>query len=110
MDLTLSETQEMFKKVAADFVRAEVPAHQMTQWYRTKETFRPDLYRKAAEVGWVRMLLPEAYGGAGAAYTDSAFVFEELGRGPVPGPIFSAGMLGAQIIFEGGSEEQKRAW
>src|ERR1051325_2636594 len=45
MDLTLSETQEMFKKVAADFVKAEVPSHQMTQWYRLKETFRPELYR-----------------------------------------------------------------
>jgi alkylation response protein AidB-like acyl-CoA dehydrogenase len=110
MDLTLNETQEMFKKVAADFVKAEVPTHQMTQWYRLKETFRPELYRKAAEVGWVGMLLPEAYGGAGAGYTDCAVVFEELGRGPVPGPLFSGGILGAQIVFEGGSEEQKKSW
>ena len=47
MDLTLTETQEMFKKVASDFVKAEAPAHQMTQWYRNKETFRPEIYRKA---------------------------------------------------------------
>jgi alkylation response protein AidB-like acyl-CoA dehydrogenase len=110
MDLTLNETQEMFKKVAADFVKAEVPAHEMTQWYRMKETFRPDLYRKTAEVGWVGMLLPEKYGGGEAAYTDCAVVFEELGRGPLPGPLFSAGALGAQIVFEGGSEEQKKSW
>jgi alkylation response protein AidB-like acyl-CoA dehydrogenase len=110
MDLTLSETQEMFKKVAADFVKAEVPAHQMTQWYREKDTFRPGLYRKAAEVGWVGMLLPEQYGGADATATDCAVVFEELGRGPAPGPFFSAGTLGAQIVFEGGSEEQKKSW
>jgi len=109
MDLTLTETQEMFKKVAADFVKAEVPAHRMTQWYRAKETFRPDIYRKAAELGWLGMLLPEQYGGAGVGYTDCAIVFEELGRGPVPGPLFSAGTLGAQILFEGGSEEQKKS-
>jgi alkylation response protein AidB-like acyl-CoA dehydrogenase len=109
MDLTLTETQEMFKKVAADFVRAEVPPHEMTQWYRTKQTFRPDIYRKAAELGWVGMLLPEQYGGAGTSFTDCAVVFEELGRGPVPGPLFSAGVLGAQIIFEGGSDEQKKS-
>ena len=30
MDLSLTEDQEMLKKVAADFVKAEVPAHQMT--------------------------------------------------------------------------------
>jgi alkylation response protein AidB-like acyl-CoA dehydrogenase len=109
MDLRLTETQEMFKKVAADFVKAEVPSHLMTQWYRTKETFRPELYRKAAALGWLGMLLPERYGGGEACLTDCAVVFEELGRGPVPGPLFSAGVLGAQIIFEGGSEEQKRS-
>lgn len=109
MDLELSETQEMFKKVAADFVKAEAPSHLMTQWYRTKETFRPELYRKAAGLGWLGMLLPEQYGGAGTSLTDCAVVFEELGRGPVPGPLFSAGVLAAQIIFEGGSEEQKKS-
>ena len=37
MDLGLTEDQEMLKKVAADFVKAEVPAHQMTQWYKNKQ-------------------------------------------------------------------------
>jgi alkylation response protein AidB-like acyl-CoA dehydrogenase len=109
MELKLTETQEMFKKVAADFVKAEVPSHLMTQWYRTKETFRPELYRKAAELGWLGMLLPEPYGGAETSFTDCAVVFEEFGRGPVPGPLFSAGVLGAQIVFVGGSEEQKKS-
>jgi len=109
MELRLNETQDMFKKVAADFVKAEAPSHIMTQWYRTKETFRPELYRKAAGLGWLGMLLPERYGGAEVSTTDCAVVFEELGRAPVPGPFFSAGVLGAQIIFESGSEEQKRS-
>jgi alkylation response protein AidB-like acyl-CoA dehydrogenase len=109
MDLRLTETQEMFKKVAADFVKAEAPSHLMTQWYRTKEIFRPELYRKAAALGWLGMLLPEQYGGAATSFTDCAVVFEELGRGPVPGPFFSAGVLAAQIILAGGSEEQKKS-
>jgi alkylation response protein AidB-like acyl-CoA dehydrogenase len=108
MDLALTETQEMFKKVAADFVKAEVPAHQMTQWYKAKETYRPALLRKAAELGWLGMLLPERYGGAEVSFTDCAVVFEELGRGPVPGPLFSSGILGAQIIHEACGEEQKQ--
>jgi alkylation response protein AidB-like acyl-CoA dehydrogenase len=109
MDLKLNETQEMFKKVVADFVKTEVPPYQMTQWYRKKETFRPEIYRKAADLGWLGMLLPEEYGGSATSFTDCAIVFEELGTGPVPGPFFSAGVLGAQIIFEGGSEEQKKS-
>src|SRR5438046_9634067 len=110
MDFRLNETQEMFKKVAADFVKAEVPSHKMTVWYRDKETFRPDIYKKAAGLRWLGMLIPEQFDSAGVSFTDCAVVFEELGRGPVPGPLFSCGVLGAQIIFEGGSEEQKKSW
>jgi alkylation response protein AidB-like acyl-CoA dehydrogenase len=109
MDLNLTETQEMFKKVTSDFVKAEVPAHQMTQWYKNKQTFQPALLRKAAELGWLGMLLPAAYGGAEVSYTDCAVVFEELGRGPVPGPLFSSGILAAQLILEAGTEEQKKS-
>lgn len=107
MDLRLTETQSMFKKVAADFVKAEAPSHQLTQWYRTKETARLDIYRKAAGLGWLGMLLPERYGGAGASFTDCAVVFEELGRAPMPGPFFSCGVLGAQLVYEAGSDAQK---
>jgi alkylation response protein AidB-like acyl-CoA dehydrogenase len=109
MDLSLNETQEMFKKVASDFVKAEVPAHRMTQWYKNKETFQPQLLKKAAELGWLGMMLPEEYGGAQVTATDCAVVFEELGRGPVPGPLFASGVLSAQIIFEAGTAAQKQA-
>jgi alkylation response protein AidB-like acyl-CoA dehydrogenase len=108
MDLSLSETQEMFKKVASDFVKAEVPAHQMTHWYKDKKTFRPELLKKAADLGWLGMMLPEPYGGAEMSATDCAVVFEELGRGPVPGPLFSSGVLSAQMIFTACTDEQKR--
>jgi len=36
-------------------------------------------------------------------------LFEELGRGPVPGPYFSSGVLGALTVLHGGTEEQKHA-
>lgn len=109
MDLSLTEDQEMFKKVAADFVKAEVPAHRMTQWYKNKETFQPQLIKKAAGLGWLGMMLPEQYGGSEVSATDCAVVFEELGRGPVSGPFFTSGILAAQIIFAAGTEEQKQS-
>jgi alkylation response protein AidB-like acyl-CoA dehydrogenase len=55
------------------------------------------------------MMVPERFGGAGVSSTDCAVVFEELGHGPVPGPFFSSGVLGAQIVLEGGSEAQKNS-
>jgi len=109
MDLSLTEDQEMLKKVASDFVKAEVPAPQMTQWYKNKETFQPQLVKKAAELGWLGMMLPESHGGAALSATDCAVVFEELGRGPVPGPLFTSGILSAQMIFEACTDEQRAA-
>jgi alkylation response protein AidB-like acyl-CoA dehydrogenase len=109
MDLSLTETQEEFKKVAEDFVKAEVPAHQMTQWYKNKQIFQPQLIKKAAEIGWLGMMLPEEYGGSGVSTMDCAAVFEALGHGPVPGPLFSSGMLSAQMIYEAGTEAQRKA-
>ena len=73
----------MLKKVAADFVKAEVPAHQMTQWYKNKQTFQPQLIKKAAEMGWLGMMLPEEHGGAGLS--DAA-----LCRARFSHPVFSA--------------------
>ncbi|MFQ5962174.1 MAG: acyl-CoA dehydrogenase family protein, partial [Candidatus Methylomirabilales bacterium] len=109
MDLRLSETQNMFKKVAADFVKAEAPSHIITQWFRRKETAQIDLYRRAAKLGWIGMVIPERYGGAATSFTDCAVVFEELGRAPLPGPFFSSGVLGALLVLEGASEAQKES-
>jgi len=108
MDLKLNEDQSMMKKVAADFLKAEAPSYVITDWFQKKIAFLPELYKKTAEVGWLGMMLPEEYGGAGASCTDCAVVFEELGRGPLPGPYFSSGVLAAQIIMAGGSPAQKK--
>ena len=108
MDLKLNEDQSMMKKVAADFVKAEAPSYVITDWFQKKVAFLPELYKKTAEVGWLGMMLPEEYGGAGASCTDCAVVFEELGRGPLPGPYFSSGVLAAEIILAGGSPAQKK--
>ena len=69
----------------------------------------PDLLRKVAELGWLGVVIPEAYGGEGRSLTDAAVLFEELGRGPVPGPFFASGVLGALTVQHGGTEAQKQA-
>jgi alkylation response protein AidB-like acyl-CoA dehydrogenase len=107
MDLKLTEEQNMLKKVAADFLKSEAPSHAITEWYRQKIAFVPELYKKTAEIGWLGMLVPDQYGGGGASCMDCAVVFEELGHGPLPGPYFSSGVLAAQMILETGSDAQK---
>ena len=107
MDLKLNDDQVMLKKVAADFLKAEAPSYVITEWYQKKIAFIPELYKKTAEVGWLGMILPEEFGGGGTSCTDCAVVFEELGRGPLPGPYFTCGVMAAQLILSGGSDGAK---
>src|SRR6185295_13100498 len=65
---------------------------------------------KLRELGWSGMAIPEEYGGTGNSLTDVAVLLEELGAGPVPGPLFSSGVLCARIVMEVATEEQRKAW
>ena len=109
MDLELSEGQKMLKQMASEFMKAEAPRDRITGLFNQGVSYVPELYRQAGEMGWLGMILPEEYGGGSASLTDCAVVFEELGRGPLPGPYFSSGVLGALTILEGGSHQQKRS-
>ena len=110
MDLRLNDEQKMLKKVAVDFLKAEAPPYVITDWYQKKSAFIPGLLKKAAEVGWLGMMVPEKFGGGGASCTDCAVVFEELGRGPLPGPYFTSGVLAAELLLAAGSGVQKENW
>lgn len=108
MDLGLTEDQELLKTAAADFIRLEYDKDTLIALEQTATGVTPELFRQAAELGWLGILIPESLGGTGRSFTDAAVLFEELGRGPVLGPHFSSSILGALIVLHGGTEEQKR--
>lgn len=108
MDLSLTESQKMLKASAADFVKNEFPQRTITEFSKKAVGFAPEQWEQAAALGWLGMIVPREYGGGGASFTDAAVVFEELGRGPVPGPFFSSGILSALTILAGGTESQKQ--
>lgn len=109
MDLGLTEAQEILKTTAADFVQQEYDKETLIELEMTPTGVTPELFRQAAALGWLGVIIPEAYGGEGRSFTDAAVLFEELGRGPVFGPYFSSSILGALTVLHGGTEEQKQA-
>ena len=107
MDLTLTEQQKMLQSAARelrerDYAKEELVA--IDAGLESASAHWPGL----ASTGILGSLIPEEYGGAGASLADTAVIYEELGRGPVPGPHFSSGVLAALVILEGGSEVQKQ--
>ena len=109
MDLGLTEAQELLKTTAANFIQQEYPKETIIALETTPTGVTPELFRRVAELGWLGIVIPEVYGGEGRSFTDAAVLFEELGRGPVPGPYFSSGVLGALTVLHGGTEAQKHA-
>jgi alkylation response protein AidB-like acyl-CoA dehydrogenase len=107
MDLGLTETQEMLKRAAQDFLAGEAPREAIVAMQKSAEGLPPDVWRAAAELGWLGILIPERYGGSGGSFTDAAVLFQELGKGPLPGPFFESGVLSALVLLEGGSERQR---
>ena len=108
MDLTLSEAQRMLQQAVRDFMAREAPREAIVAQQKSETGFRPEVWAMAAELGWLGMLIPPEYGGSGGELTDAAVLFEELGRGPLPGPFFQSGVLGALTVLEAGSAEQRR--
>jgi alkylation response protein AidB-like acyl-CoA dehydrogenase len=109
VDLSLTEPQELLRAAARSFVEREAPRHALVAAQRDGSRLAFELWRKASELGWPGILVPAEHGGSESSLTDAAVLFEELGRGPVPGPFFSSGVLGALTVLEAASPAQRRA-
>jgi alkylation response protein AidB-like acyl-CoA dehydrogenase len=109
MDLSLTEPQELLRASARSFVERELPTHAIVALQREPAGLVPEVWGKAAALGWPGIVVPGQYGGSESTLTDAAVLFEELGRGPVPGPFFSSGVLGALTVLEAASAEQRSA-
>jgi alkylation response protein AidB-like acyl-CoA dehydrogenase len=110
MDLALSEEQEMLKNMARDFLTDKFPKTVVKEIEEGEPGYSPEIWREMAELGWMGLVFPEEYGGAGMTFLDLAVLLEEMGRACLPGPYFSTVVLGGLPILDFGSEEQKQQY
>jgi alkylation response protein AidB-like acyl-CoA dehydrogenase len=107
MDLRFTETQEILKKMARDFLTTECPKTLVRKLEQSTEGYSPEVWKKAAELGWMGLIIPEEYGGMGYSFQDLVVLLEEIGRNILPGP-FIATVASTFPILQAGTEEQKR--
>jgi alkylation response protein AidB-like acyl-CoA dehydrogenase len=62
------------------------------------------LRAKMGSLGLSGLLIGEPSGGSAGSLSDAAIVFEELGRGLVPGPLLSTSVLAALIVEAAGND------
>ena len=107
LDLNLTESEEMLRKTALDFIKRDVPKLVIQKLQETDTGITAELWQKAVNMGWLGIIIPEKYGGASNSMTSAGVLYEALGTAPMPGPYFSSGILSSLILLEAGTENQK---
>ncbi|HVM09560.1 MAG TPA: acyl-CoA dehydrogenase family protein [Acidimicrobiales bacterium] len=110
VDFDFSPEQEEFRRVVRDFAEREIAPH-AADWDRDHH-FPVDVVQAMGELGLFGLIFPEEYGGAGADFTTLCIAIEEIARVDQSLAItLEAGVgLGANPIFQFGTEEQKQRW
>ena len=110
MDFSLTEEQRAIQETAREFARREVDP--IVDEIDESQKFPREVIRKAGELGFLGIIFPEEYGGAGLGYVEYVLVVTELSRiDPSVGISIAAhNSLCSNHIYKFGSEEQKQRW
>jgi butyryl-CoA dehydrogenase len=110
VDFELSEDHEAFRRVVRDFTEKEI-APNVVAWDRDAH-FPVDTVRAMGELGLFGLPFPEQYGGGGSGLTALCVAIEEIARvdQSLAITLEAAVGLGANPIFQFGSEEQRQRW
>ncbi|ARI76043.1 acyl-CoA dehydrogenase [Halobacillus mangrovi] len=110
MNFTLTEEQEMLRKMVRDFAKNEVEPTAAER--DEEERFDREIFDKMAELGLTGIPWPEEYGGIGSDFVSYVIAVEELSRVCAStGVTLSAHIsLASWPIFKFGNEEQKKTY
>jgi butyryl-CoA dehydrogenase len=106
--MRLTDEQRMLRDVARDFARTRLAPFAAE---RDREArFPAEVVAELGELGFMGMLVPETYGGAGADHVGYALVMEEIaaGEGAVSTILSVQNSVGCMPVLQYGSEEQKQ--
>lgn len=110
MPVTLTEEQTALATAIGEFCRREVGSKERRDELTDggQHAHSDELYRKMAELGWVGIAAPEAYGGAGQGMRELLVFLEETAYGQAPIAGFGTTAITAAAIEKFGTEDQKQ--
>ncbi|HEY8677331.1 MAG TPA: acyl-CoA dehydrogenase family protein [Candidatus Dormibacteraeota bacterium] len=108
MDFTLSAEQEQYRQAVATLCR-KFPESYWQQVDREKRY--PDAFVRAlTDGGWLAVLIPKAFGGAGLGMVEAALVLEEINASGGNAAACHAQMYTMGALLRHGSEAQQRRY
>ena len=107
---TREEQLELIRESARDFAAAHIAPH-VREWDEAQH-FPRELFRRMGEQGFLGLLVPEDYGGAGLGYAEYITVIDEIARvcGAIGLSVAAHNSLCTNHILMFGSEEQKQRY
>lgn len=108
MPVTLTEEQDALATAIGEFARREIPDKAARDRLTADGPHSDEIYRKMADLGWLGIALPEAYGGADGSMTDLLVFLEETAYQQAPIGGFGTTIITAEAIKKFGSEAQKQ--
>jgi alkylation response protein AidB-like acyl-CoA dehydrogenase len=111
MDVVASEDQKMLQDTTRRFLENRAPIGALRRQVEGKTGFDRQTWREGAELGWLSLLTPEAYGGLAEAtegLVDASIIAEELGRVVFQGPYLPVSAAAFAIAIQG-SDAQREA-
>ncbi len=110
MEFSLTDEQQQLRHTVREFAEGEIAPHVM-EWDEASR-FPSEIIPKLAEMGFLGVIFPEKYGGAGMGYVEYAIIIEELSRvdGSIGIIVAAHNSLCTNHIFKFGTEEQRQKY
>src|SRR5207247_5572751 len=110
MNFDFSDEQKQLRDEARKFLAEKCPPKTVRRVLDGKQPYDRELWKGLADMGFLGVAIPEAYGGAGAGHLELCVIAEEMGRALAPVPFSSTVYLAAEAILLAGSSAQKQKW
>ena len=89
MNFGFTEEQDFLRDAVRKFVDGRCPMPEVRKLMETADAHSTALWEEMAELGWLGLLVPEEFGGAGLTWVDLVVLLEETGRTLLPSPLVS---------------------
>jgi alkylation response protein AidB-like acyl-CoA dehydrogenase len=102
----------LFASTTQAFLQKEVPLSRVRELHAQGVSFEPAWWRRAAELGWTALLVPEELGGgsvSGDGVDDLAMVAEQLGKTVAPGPLYPVSAVLAGLVDSADPQSHEKA-
>ncbi|MEJ2086379.1 MAG: acyl-CoA dehydrogenase family protein [Acidobacteriota bacterium] len=110
VEFSLSDEQRAVREAAREFALKEIDP--IVEQYDESQEFPREVFAKAGELGFLGILFPEKYGGAGMGYMEYVLIITELAKvdPSIALSVAAHNSLCSNHVFKFGNQEQRRRW